>query len=97
MNTQPQEEPARRHLSFCTLGVFTSRARAAACLASRGVPGGQAGVLPVTLNAPLRPCLGSAVMSARQTRLLVRASTSPPPLLCTALPNVNRSTQYGRV
>ena len=95
--TQPQEEPARRHLSFCTLGVFTSRARAAACLASsrgplpgggRGAPGGapgqpmaipgQPGVLRVELNAPLRPCLGSAAVSARQTRLLVRGWAGKP-------------------
>ena len=84
MNTQPQEEPCRRHLSFCTLGVFTSHARAVACLASRGGSGGQPGVYRITLNAPLRPCLGSGVLSARQTRLLVCGPDNLPALLFSA-------------
>lgn len=73
VNTQPGEEPRWRHFSFFTVGIFTSEARARACIAQREQLRGRVSVWPLTLNAPLRPCLGSDVLSAAHTRLLVRA------------------------
>jgi hypothetical protein len=72
VNTQPGEEPRWRHFSFFTVGVFTSQARAAACVAQRAQLAGRVSVWPLALNAPLRPCLGSDVLSAAATRQLVR-------------------------
>lgn len=69
MNAAPDEAPQWRHYNFFTVGVFTSEVRAKACVAERGHAA--VSMCPITLNAPLFPCLSSAVLSAHQTRLLV--------------------------
>ncbi len=69
VNAAPEEEPQLRHHNFFTVGVFTSEVRAKACVAERGHAA--VSICPITLNAPLFPCLSSALLSAHQTRLLV--------------------------
>ncbi|EIE20581.1 hypothetical protein COCSUDRAFT_67432 [Coccomyxa subellipsoidea C-169] len=73
VNAAPDEAPQWRHYNFFTVGVFTSEVRAKACVAERGHTA--VSMCPITLNAPLFPCLSSAVLSAHQTRLLVRSAT----------------------
>ncbi|CAL8464907.1 g4442 [Coccomyxa elongata] len=72
VNAAPEEEPQLRHHNFFTVGVFTSEVRAKACVAERGHAA--VSICPITLNAPLFPCLSSALLSAHQTRLLVRSA-----------------------
>ncbi len=75
MNVNANEELHRQHYGFYTFGLFTSRRRALACIQMRGMTTGALSILPVSINEPLRPCLGSDVLTAHETREMV--STSP--------------------
>ena len=72
MNLNANEELHRQHYGFYTFGLFTSRRRALACIQMRGMTTGTLSILPVSINEPLRPCLGSDVLTAHETRQMVR-------------------------
>ena len=74
MNLNVNEELHRQHYSFYTFGLFTSRRRALACIQTRGMTTGALSILPVSINEPLRPCLGSDVLTAHETRQMVSDS-----------------------
>ena len=74
MNLNANEELHRQHYGFYTFGLFTSRRRALACIQTRGMTTGALSILPVNINEPLRPCLGSDVLTAHETRQMVRIS-----------------------
>ena len=72
MNVSANEEPHRQHCGFYTFGLFTSRQRALACIQTREMSPGALSILPVSINAPLSPCLSTDLLSAHETRLMVR-------------------------
>ncbi|CAK0787076.1 hypothetical protein CVIRNUC_010292 [Coccomyxa viridis] len=74
MNVNANEELHRQHYGFYTFGLFTSRRRALACIQMRGMTTGALSILPVSINEPLRPCLGSDVLTAHETREMVRGA-----------------------
>ena len=74
MNLSANEELHRQHYGFYTFGLFTSRRRALACIQMRGMTTEALSILPVSINEPLRPCLGSDVLTAHETRQMVSNS-----------------------
>lgn len=73
------EEPHNRHCGFYTLGLFTSKQRALACIQMRGMSAGALSILPVSLNAPLWPCLSTGILTAHETRQMVCPAINPSP------------------
>lgn len=71
------EEP--HHSGFYTLGLFTSRQRALACIQSRGMTAGALSILPVSINEPLSPGPSTGNLTAYETRQMVchRPTLSP--------------------
>ena len=57
--------------SFYTLGLFTSRQRALACMQSRGMAAGTLSILPVSINEPLSPSPSTGSLTAYETQQLV--------------------------
>ena len=80
MNLNANEELHRQHYGFYTFGLFTSRRRALACIQARGMTTGALSILPASINEPLRPCLGSDVLTAHETRQMVSRSPARTPL-----------------
>ena len=95
MSMSANEEPHNRHCGFYTLGLFTSKQRALACIRTRGMSAGALSILPVSLNAPLSPCLSTGLLTAHETRQMVCPAVTPSP--SKALMHAYRSSQGWRM